>query len=278
MVSANESGKVKEFIENVDDFVARAVRIRKKIFKRRIRAVKILRKNIDDPEGLKLLRSCFRRERDLMNVISRNLAESRTLLESYHGWYSRYIKNTKVKKNLDRFLEYFKIFDERVQIVKLRLEAEEAFAAKGDKDSFEALLAQWKAEMRENKSLPAELKYISRFETFFGATRSKINIVLSAAGSITIIYFVNNFFNNPNVDKPWLIDLINNAGKRTLSQLGEEIHKFLLMNDYDELLLITSSFLASVTLICGIMAKIIKSSEKLTKISDRSLRSLGIRI
>jgi len=177
MVSERDIQEDINWINEFRNNVIRSMSFRIKISQNRIRAIRILEQNHQDPNGITLLRRCIRNERRFLRVVENGLKESREKLLEYFTWIDKNIKDKEAKRKTRRLVEIVNIFYSKLESVNHRLELEEKFIEIQDKDSFKNFVKQWNKEIKLNRTLLKKTVDTSELESYF----KKLKTMLSSA-------------------------------------------------------------------------------------------------
>jgi len=161
MGSQNELERVIEELESFRDGITRYAARHIQIARERITAVRLLKKNLKDVEGLKMLSYSFRRDRKMQIVFKKNIdklnKELPELVRVVSSNETLYEIAATLMYVVSTFKHKCKEIDYRLELGDRAIDHITSFASGGDskyaKKAFKDYLTEWKKEIEFNQEL-----------------------------------------------------------------------------------------------------------------------------
>jgi len=149
-------GEIESDIQWVNEFrnnSARAMGLRMQIVQNRIKAIQLLKQDLQSKGGLALLKRTVKNERWFDRIIENGLAKSFDKLKEIYAWMRQNVRDKEAKNNVKRLIQLIQYFNSKSKDIDKRLQLEEAFLKSQDKNSFNRFLNEWKKDFKIRKKI-----------------------------------------------------------------------------------------------------------------------------
>jgi hypothetical protein len=173
----------------------RALDIKTLISKDLIIGSSLLQKDVDDDEGLRLLKRAYKNESPLLDIITKGLEKSNTFLSESMIWIKSVSSNDELLSEIDKIKSVLDIFNSAFDQTVKRFKKENDFLSDTNVKSFEEFMISWSDEIQSLKSLILSVDSSSLDDYFKRINVNNRLAMRSGFGS-------NNFY---EITKDWSI-------------------------------------------------------------------------